>query len=136
MVKNVYVSGSFDLFHVGHVNVIKNAKALCKEDQKLVVAVHTDESILNRKGNLPIIPFDQRIQIISALKYPDLVIKINGFEEFEKQIEEYNVGTWCIGDDYVGKFDHLSKLCNVVYLKRTPNISTTLIRQKIKQEVN
>lgn len=134
MTKNVYVSGSFDLFHIGHVNVIKQAKNLCGVDSKLVVGVHTDESVLKRKDHLPVIPFEQRFQIIQALKDADIVVKLDGFDQFEDQIEKYDIGTWCIGDDYAGKFDYLSKLCNVVYLKRTPNVSTTLIREKILKE--
>ena len=132
---NVYTSGSFDLFHVGHLNILKRAKALCEGAGKLVVGVHTDESIFRRKNRQCIIPFEQRFAIVQALDCVDICVKLNSFDEFEQQIRDYDIGKWVLGDDYIGVFDYLKPLCDVIYLPRTQGISTTEIINKIKTQV-
>ena len=137
MKKNVFASGSFDLFHVGHLNIITRAKALCENGGILVVGVHSDKSIRERKGRDCIIPFEQRFEIVKALRDVDVAVKLESVPHIVDYLKLYEIDTLVTGDDYTGKDDWFKAYCrNVVYFPRTPDVSTTLIRQKIKQEGN
>ena len=131
--KIVYTSGSWDMFHVGHLNVLERSKA-CGD--YLVVGVSTDDLIEEYKGFPPIIPFKERVRIVSALKCVDKVVKQTILTEI-RQLQELDVDIVTIGDDWKDK--HLDGLewmkaqprKEVVYLEYTPGVSTTGIKKKI-----
>lgn len=124
----VITYGTFDLFHIGHLNLLKRIKAMCNN---LIVAVSTDEFNL-LKGKKCVIPFEQRFAIVEACKYVDKVIPENGWEQKPLDIKKYNVDAFIMGSDWTGKFDELKEYCDVVYLDRTEGISTTMLKNKLK----
>jgi len=127
--KTVITYGTFDMFHIGHLKLLERLSRL---GNKLIVAVSTDEfNILKSKKTL--IPFEQRFEIVSALKYVDQVIPEASWEQKIKDIQKYNVDIFAMGDDWMGKFDYLKEYCEVVYLERTKEISTTDIKKSIKR---
>jgi len=122
---NVITYGTFDTFHYGHLEMLKR----CKEyGSKLIVGVSTDE-FNEIKGKKSIFNFNKRKKWVESIKYVDLVIPETCWEQKEKDIEEYNIGYFIIGDDWAGKFDSLK--CKVIYLPRTNNISSTKIKEVI-----
>ena len=120
--------GTFDLFHIGHLNLLKRIKEMC---DTLIVAVSTDE-FNSLKGKKSVIPYEERSQIVAAIKYVDKVIPENTWEQKLTDVEKYNVDCFVIGDDWTGKFDYLKDKCEVLYLSRTPDISTTKIKTILK----
>jgi glycerol-3-phosphate cytidylyltransferase len=119
--KTIITYGTFDMFHVGHLNILKRAKEL---GDRLIVAVSTDE--FNKvKGKKVIIPYEQRAKIVESIKYVDEVIPENNWEQKLNDIKQHNVDIFVMGDDWKDKFDFLKETCEVVYLPRTQNISTT-----------
>ena len=126
--KKVITYGTFDLFHVGHLNILKRAKEL---GDYLVVAVSSDD--FNAiKGKKCAIPDYERMAIVDAIKYVDEVIPENSWEQKIQDIKEKNIDIFVMGDDWQGKFDFLNDYCEVVYLPRTPDISTTKIKKDLK----
>ena len=126
--KTVITYGTFDLFHIGHLNLLKRAKKL---GDYLIVAVSSDA--FNRvKGKICCIPDYERMEIVEAIKYVDKVIPENSWEQKVDDIKKYNVDVFVMGDDWRGKFDDLKKYCEVVYLPRTEGISTTQIKDELK----
>jgi len=126
--KTVITYGTFDLFHVGHVNLLKRAREL---GDRLVVAVSTDEFNLQEKNKTTIVPYEHRVKVLESCRYVDLVIPESSWSQKEDDIREYQIDTFVMGDDWEGKFDELKTLCNVVYLPRTKNISSTAIKQAV-----
>ena len=125
MTKRILTYGTFDMFHIGHLNLLKRLK---EKGDYLVVAVSTDE--FNKKKNKhSIIPFEQRKEIVEAIKYVDLVIPENTWEQKKEDIKKYNIDLLIMGDDWKGKFDYLKEYCNVEYIPRTKDISTTKIKK-------
>ncbi len=124
----VLTYGTFDLFHIGHLNLLKRLKTL---GDYLVVAVSTDE--FNRgKGKQTIIGFEDRIEIVRACKYVDLAIPETRWEQKIEDVHEHGVDVFAMGDDWTGKFDFLKPYCEVVYLPRTANISSTSIKNSLR----
>lgn len=122
--KTVLTYGTFDLFHIGHVRLLKRLKGL---GDRLIVAVSSDE--FNRiKGKRCLIPYEQRVEILSSIKYVDMVIPEHNWEQKESDIINHRVDIIAMGEDWRGKFDNLNKYCEVVYLPRTEGISTTDIK--------
>jgi glycerol-3-phosphate cytidylyltransferase len=122
--KKVITYGTFDLLHIGHINLLKRAKEL---GDYLVVAVSTDE--FNQvKHKQAVYPFEDRKQIVEAITFVDKVIPENTWEQKRSDIEKNNIDIFVMGDDWKGEFDDLRDLCEVVYLPRTPNISTTILK--------
>ncbi len=123
--KNVVLTyGTFDLFHIGHINILERARAL---GDYLIVAVSTDE--FNAiKGKKSFFNFEDRRRIVEACRFVDLVIPEENWEQKEVDIKRHNVSTFVMGDDWVGKFDFLKPFCKVHYLTRTPGISSTQVR--------
>lgn len=120
--KTIITYGTFDTFHYGHLELLRRSKEF---GDRLIVAVSTDE--FNAiKGKESKFSFEKRVEWVQSIKYVDLVIPENNWEQKEKDILEYNVNTFVMGDDWQGKFDYL--LCKVVYLERTPEISSTVIK--------
>ncbi|MBD9514026.1 adenylyltransferase/cytidyltransferase family protein [Pseudomonas sp. PDM22] len=128
MKKTILTYGTFDLFHIGHLNILRNLKAL---GDILIVGVSTDEFNL-QKGKKTAIPFHERIEIIKSIKYVDIAIPESTWDQKKSDIFEYSVSTFAIGDDWAGKFDHLKEYCQVIYLPRTEGISTTQLKNKLK----
>jgi len=126
--KKILTYGTYDLLHYGHINLLKRAKEL---GDYLIVALSTDEFNLEHKDKKAYFTYEQRKAMLEAIRYVDLVIPENSWEQKKTDVQELDVDTFVIGDDWEGKFDFLKEYCNVVYLSRTPEISTT----KIKNEV-
>lgn len=125
--KTIITYGTFDLFHVGHLRLLERASKL---GTKLIVAVSTDQ-FNTLKGKQSIIPYDQRCEIVAAIKYVDMVIPEMDWEQKSLDLINFNVGTFCIGDDWLGHFDFLKEYCEVVYLPRTDGINSTLLRSLV-----
>lgn len=125
--KRVITYGTFDLLHYGHINLLKRAKAL---GDYLVVALSTDE--FNAiKGKTSFFKYEQRKALLEAIRYVDLVIPENEWEQKKSDVHEYHIDVFVIGDDWKGKFDFLKlEGVEVVYLSRTPEISTSDIKQQ------
>ena len=126
--KKVITYGTFDLLHYGHVNLLQRAKAL---GDYLIVAISTDEFNWNMKNKKCYFSFEERKRLVEAIRYVDLVIPEENWEQKISDVKEYKVDTCVIGDDWEGKFDFLKDYCEVVYLPRTPEISTTQIKNDL-----
>ena len=127
--KRVITYGTFDLLHYGHINILRRAKAL---GDYLIVVLSTDEFNWNMKGKKSYFTYEERKAMLEAIRYVDLVVPEDNWEQKITDVEKYNVDVFVMGDDWEGKFDFLKDKCEVVYLPRTPEISTT----KIKTELN
>ncbi len=125
--KRVLTYGTFDLMHYGHIRLLKRAK---EQGDYLVVAVSTDE--FNAiKGKKSYHDFETRKLMLEAIRYVDLVIPENHWDQKPEDVKEYKIDKFVMGDDWAGKFDDLSELCEVVYLPRTEGISTTKIKNDL-----
>lgn len=129
-----YTTGVFDMFHVGHLNILRQAKEYC---EYLIVGVSTDELVQMYKHKTPIIPFKDRCEIVKAIRYVDEVvpqIDRNKIAAFEK----YNFDVMFVGDDWKGDPLFVEIECylkahnsNIIYFQYTPNVSSSLLREKI-----
>ena len=128
--KIVITYWTFDLFHIGHLNLLKRAKALW---DYLIVGVSTDE--FNKlKWKKSFFPYKERKQIVESIKYVDKVIPEQSWEQKKDDIKKYNVDIFVIGDDWKWKFDYLRDYgVEVIYLPRTEGISTTKIKKTLKR---
>ncbi|MDO4393998.1 MAG: glycerol-3-phosphate cytidylyltransferase [Bacillota bacterium] len=129
--KKVITYGTFDLLHYGHVNLLQRAKAL---GDYLIVAISTDEFNWNMKNKKCYFSYEERKRLVEAIRYVDLVIPEESWEQKVKDVDEFKVDTFVIGDDWEGKFDFLKEKCEVVYLPRTPEISTTQIKKDLNSK--
>lgn len=127
--KRVITYGTFDLIHYGHINLLKRAKEL---GDYLIVALSTDEFNWNSKQKKCYFSYQKRQQLLEAIRYVDLVIPEECWEQKVSDVQLYKVDTFVMGDDWAGKFDFLKDYCQVVYLPRTPEISTTQIKTDLK----
>ena len=130
MVTKILTCGTYDLFHLGHLNQLKQAKNLDLANNSLVVGVSSDFLNLKKKGRLPVVPLYQRVQIIRALKSVDTVFVEEEYDTDSKRryAQLYGATVFTIGDDWMGRFDDLTgreNIKRVVYLPRTPNLSTS-----------
>jgi glycerol-3-phosphate cytidylyltransferase len=130
--KRVITYGTFDLFHIGHLNILERLRML---GDQLVVAVSTDEFNAT-KGKRSVVPFAERARIVSALKCVDEVIPENNWEQKIEDICSLKIAVFGMGHDWEGKFDFLKKHCEVVYLPRTEGVSTTHLRETISVKHN
>lgn len=126
--KKVITYGTFDLFHVGHLNILRRAKAL---GDYLVVAVSSDK-FNEIKGKKAYHSIEDRVAILEAIEFVDKVIVEENWDQKVNDIKENDIDIFVMGDDWTGKFDHLSDYCEVVYLPRTEGISTTKIKRDLK----
>ena len=124
----VLTYGTFDLFHIGHLNLINR---LSEMGDRLIIAVSTDEFNAG-KGKTSVVSYEDRARIISSIKGVDLVIPETSWEQKARDIKEHDVDIFAIGEDWAGKFDDLQELCEVVYLPRTDGISSTEIKQMLR----
>lgn len=129
--KKVITYGTFDLLHVGHINLLKRAKEL---GDFLIVAVSTDE-FNEIKGKKAYHCYESREKILESLKYVDMVIPENTWEQKIQDVKNHDIDTFVIGDDWEGKFDFLKEHCEVVYLSRTHGISTTKIKEELSTKL-
>ena len=129
--KRIITYGTFDLLHYGHINLFKRAKML---GDYLIVALSTDEFNRIGKDKACYFPYDKRKQLVESIRYVDLVIPENDWEQKISDINEYKIDVFVMGDDWKGKFDYLKEYCEVVYLERTPEISTSQIKQDIYEK--
>lgn len=127
--KRVITYGTFDLLHYGHINLLKRAKSL---GDYLIVALSTDE-FNNCKHKTCYFPYEKRKQLLEAIRYVDLVIPEENWEQKIGDVQLYKVDTFVMGDDWEGKFDFLKPYCEVVYFPRTPEISTTQIKSDLEK---
>lgn len=126
--KRVITYGTFDLFHIGHLNLLKRARAL---GDYLIVAVSSDEFNL-QKGKVCKIKDTDRMQIVEAIKYVDQVIPETSWDQKIEDVKKYDVDVFVMGDDWKGKFDFLKDYCEVVYLPRTEGISSTQLKEELR----
>lgn len=123
--KTILTYGTFDLFHVGHLNLLKRLAGL---GERLIVGVSTDEFNAT-KGKRTIVPFEHRAEIVSNLRFVDHVIPEFSWEQKKEDIRENGVGVLGMGADWAGKFDHLKSECEVLYLPRTEGVSSTDLKR-------
>jgi len=129
----VITFGTFDVFHVGHVNILERARL---HGSHLIVGVSSDELNISKKGRGPIYCEEDRKHIIRSLRCVDEVFLEESLELKAEYINYYNADILIMGDDWQGKFDHLKDICEVIYLPRTPSVSTTEIIEIVKTKRN
>lgn len=125
--KTVITYGTFDLFHVGHIRLLKRLSQL---GDRLVVGLSSDE-FNELKGKKSFFSYQERAEIVGACKYVDAVFPEHNWEQKLSDVKTYNVDIFAMGDDWCGKFDFLEDLCEVIYLPRTEDISTTQIKSSL-----
>lgn len=125
--KRVITYGTFDLLHYGHINLLRRAK---EYGDYLIVALSTDDFNTN-KNKKCYFPYEKRKQLLEAIRYVDLVIPEENWEQKVSDVKEFRVDTFVMGDDWEGKFDFLKEHCEVVYLPRTPEVSTSQIKKDL-----
>ena len=127
--KRIITYGTFDVLHYGHINLLKRARAL---GDYLIVALSSDEfnAIKNKKSYYT---YEQRKTILEACRYVDLVIPENNWEQKVSDVQKYQADIFVMGDDWEGKFDFLKDYCEVVYLPRTPDVSSTQTKEFLKR---
>jgi glycerol-3-phosphate cytidylyltransferase len=123
----VITYGTFDLFHVGHVRLLKRLRAL---GDRLIVGVSSDEFNLS-KGKKSFYSFAERKEILEATDYVDSVFAEDNWEQKRSDIVRYKASIFGMGDDWSGEFDSLKDICDVVYLPRTEEVSTTDIKNAL-----
>jgi len=124
----VITFGTFDVLHVGHVRVLNRAAEF---GDRLVVGVSSDRLNFSKKGRNPVFSEDERVEIVSNLKVVDAVFVEQSLEQKRDYVLEHVADILVMGDDWTGKFDYLSDICKVIYLPRTPSVSTTAIIEHI-----
>lgn len=129
MMKKIITFGTFDVFHVGHINILERAAEL---GNYLIVGVSSDELNFNKKNRYPIYNQTDRVKIIDSLKFVNQVFIEESLELKLEYIKKYNADILVMGDDWKGKFDWVKTDCDVIYLPRTPSISTTEIIEVVK----
>lgn len=124
MSKRVITFGTFDVFHVGHVNILERCATL---GDTLIVGVSSDALNFSKKQRYPIYSEQDRMKIIQSLSFVDEVFVEHSLEKKREYIEFYKADVLAMGDDWKGRFDEFSDICEVVYFPRTPSISTSEI---------
>lgn len=125
--KRVLTYGTFDTLHFGHIRLLQRARAL---GDYLIVGLSSSE-FNAQKNKKAFHSWEERKFFLEALRYVDLVIKEDTWEQKVEDVKRYHVDTFTMGSDWEGKFDFLSDFCEVIYLPRTPSISSTQIREFI-----
>lgn len=132
-----YTTGVFDMFHIGHLNIIRRAKALC---DYLIVGVTTDQLCMARKNKLPIICEAERVAIVQAIRYVDKVVLQNDMDKL-RPVKEYGVDAVFVGSDWKGtsaweayEKEFSSVGCCVVYLDHTDGISSSILRERLNEK--
>lgn len=132
--KRVITYGTFDLLHYGHINILRRAKAL---GDYLIVALSTDEFNNIEKNKVCYFNYEKRKLLLESIRYVDMVIPEENWEQKVTDVKQYSVDIFVIGDDWAGKFDFLKdEGCEVVYLPRTAEISTTQMKKDAGEIIN
>lgn len=138
LIKIGYTTGTFDLFHIGHLNILRRSKEQC---DYLIVGVSTDECVESYKHKIPVIPFEQRIAIVGAIKYVDKVVPQKSMDKY-KAWEELKFDVMFHGDDWKGSDmyneyeDKLSGVgVEIIYLPHTDGISSTIIKETMENKI-
>lgn len=126
--KTILTYGTFDLLHYGHIEYLKKAKEM---GDFLVVGLSNDK-FNEEKGKKSYYNYEMRKKMISAIRYVDLIIEQDSFEQKRDDILKYNVDVLVSSEDWYGKYDYLKELCEVIYLPRYPGISTTKLKEELK----
>ena len=126
---NVITFGTFDIFHYGHARILERAK---EYGDRLIVGVSTDKLNYNKKERYPIYSQEERLHIVSCMRFVDHVFYEDSLELKKKYIQENKADILVMGDDWKGRFDCFKNICDVVYLERTPAVSTTEIIEVVK----
>lgn len=124
----VITFGTFDVLHVGHLRILQRAREL---GDRLVVGVSSDALNVSKKGREPVFAQDERCELVANLKCVDEVFVEESLELKRAYLEKYGADVLVMGDDWAGRFDEMSDICRVVYLPRTPSISTTGVIEHI-----
>lgn len=124
---NVVTYGTFDVLHRGHINLLKRAKNL---GDKLYVGLSTDEFNVG-KSKSSVLPYEDRQCVLESLSFVDFVFKEEKWDQKIPDVIRYKIDIFVIGDDWEGHFDFLKPHCEVVYLPRTPGVSTSLLKEKV-----
>lgn len=127
--RRIITFGTFDVLHIGHVRILQRARDL---GDYLIVGVSSDELNFSKKGRNPVYPYANRVELLSALKCVDEIFKEESLALKREYILEHKADALVMGDDWKGRFDEFRDICEVVYLPRTPSISTTEIIEIIK----
>ncbi|HAE79404.1 adenylyltransferase/cytidyltransferase family protein [Morganella morganii] len=127
--KTIITYGTFDLFHVGHVRILKRLKQL---GTRLIVGISTDE-FNSIKGKKSFFSYLERAEIVKSCKYVDDIFPENNWTQKRSDIIKYKADILGMGNDWLGKFDDLNDICNVIYLDRTDDISSTDIKNKLSK---
>lgn len=127
--KRVITFGTFDVFHIGHVNILERCASL---GDTLIVGVSSDELNYSKKGRNPIYSQSDRIKILQSLKFVDEVFIEESLEKKRDYINFFRADILAMGDDWKGKFDEFEDICEVIYFPRTPSVSTTEIIELAK----
>ncbi|PSV46810.1 glycerol-3-phosphate cytidylyltransferase [Photobacterium indicum] len=128
--KRVITFGTFDVFHIGHINILERCASL---GDTLIVGVSSDELNFSKKQRYPIYDQASRLKIVQSLKFVDEVFIEHSLEKKREYIEFYRGDVLAMGDDWKGRFDEFNDICDVVYFPRTPSISTTEIIEIAKK---
>lgn len=129
MSKTIITFGTYDLFHIGHLRILERAAKL---GERLVVGVSSDLLSYKKKAVYPTYNEDDRIRIVAAMQCVDLVFLEESLDQKADYIAKYSAQKLVMGDDWTGKFDHLSNIAEVIYLPRTERISTTYYKELIR----
>ncbi len=127
--KRVLTFGTFDIFHYGHLKILERA---AKYADELIVGISSDKLNFNKKGRTPVYSEDERMKIISSLNFVNGVFLEESLELKKEYLLKYDADMLIMGDDWAGKFDEFNEICQVQYLPRTPDVSTTELIQRIK----
>jgi len=124
---NVITYGTFDVLHRGHINLLRRAKDL---GNNLYVGLSTDAFNIG-KNKKSVLPFEDRRCVLESLKFVDFVFEEQNWDQKISDVVKYGINIFVIGDDWKGHFDFLKPHCKVVYLPRTPGVSTSLLKEKV-----
>lgn len=127
--KKVITYGTFDVLHIGHINLLRRAKEF---GDKLYVGISSDQ-FNTIKHKQSILDFENRKAVVESIRYVDYVFKEENWEQKQNDIEKYGIDVFIMGNDWYGQFDYLKSQCEVIYLSRTPDISTTFLKGRAKK---
>jgi glycerol-3-phosphate cytidylyltransferase len=125
----VITFGTFDLFHIGHLHLLRRARAL---GDCLIVGVSSDELNSRKKNKTPAIPLNDRLAIVAGIRFVDEVFVEESLDLKGEYIRQHHADILVMGDDWQGRFDQYSSLCRVVYLPRTPEVSSSGIMAALR----